>query len=175
MNLARTAPQQYAQIVASRTVGYRGVEGEGVAREAVRFLEKARPLPALTQSEGIRNSALSHVLEMGPTGGRGHVGSGGTQPWDRMARFGQWVGHAGENISYGRNDARGIVVQLIVDDGVRGRGHRKNIFNREFRVAGAASGFHATFGAMCVIDFAGAFIEAPGRVATRTATPAAPL
>ena len=175
INLARTAPQQYAQIVASRTAGYRGAEGDGASREAVRFLENARPLPALAQSEGIRNSALSHVLEMGPVGGRGHVGRGGTQPWDRMARFGQWVGRAGENISYGKHDARGIVVQLIVDDGVRGHGHRKNIFSHEFRVAGAATGFHATFGAMCVIDFAGAFVEAPGRVATRSAAPAAPL
>ena len=175
MNLARTAPQQYAQIVASRTNGSRGVEGGGAAREAVRFLEKASPLPPLAQSEGIRNSALSHVLEMGPVGGRGHVGRGGTQPWDRMARFGQWVGRAGENIDYGKHDACGIVVRLIVDDGVRGRGHRKNIFNREFRVAGAATGFHATYGAMCVIDFAGAFVETPGRVATRATRPVAPL
>ncbi len=175
MNLARTAPQQYAQIVANQTAGFRGKEGNGATREAVRFLEKASPLAPLAQSEGIRSSALSHVLEMGPVGGRGHVSHGGAQPWDRMARFGQWVGRAGENISYGKHDARGIVIQLIVDDGVRGRGHRKNIFNREFRVAGAASGFHATYGAMCVIDFAGAFVEAPGRVATRAAAPGAPL
>jgi len=175
INLARTAPQQYAQIVASRTVGYRGVEGEGVVREAIRFLEKQRPLPALAISEGIRNSALTHVLDMGPVGGRGHKGSNGSQPWDRMARFGQWVGHAGENIDYGQRDARAFVGRLIVDDGVRGRGHRKNIFSRNYRVAGAASGFHATYGGMCVIDFAGGFVETPGRVASRTALPAAPL
>jgi uncharacterized protein YkwD len=175
MNLARTAPQQYARIVASRTVGYRGIEGEKVVREAIRFLEKQRPLAPLAVSAGIRNSALSHVLEMGPIGGRGHKGRNGSQPWDRMARFGQWVGRAGENIDYGVRDARGIVVRLIVDDGVRSRGHRKNIFSRDFRVAGAASGYHATYGRMCVIDFAGNFVEGSGRVATRESGPVAPL
>ena len=103
---------------------------------------------------------------MGPIGGRGHKGSNGSQPWDRMARFGKWTGHAGENIDYGAHDARAVVVRLIVDDGVAGRGHRKNIFSREFHVAGAANGFHAAFGSMCVIDFADGFVEA-GRVATR--------
>ncbi len=175
MNLARTAPQQYAQIVASQTIGYRGVEGGKAVSEAIRFLEKARPLPPLSVSEGINQSALSHVLDVGPVGGRGHKGSNGSQPWDRMARFGQWIGHAGENIDYGRHDARAIVVRLIVDDGVRGRGHRNNIFSRDYRVAGAAAGYHATYGAMCVIDFAGAFVETPGRVATRTTAPLAPL
>jgi uncharacterized protein YkwD len=175
MNLARTAPQQYAQILASRTAGYRGAEGAGVVREAVRFLEKQRPLAPFAVSEGIRNGALSHVLDMGPVGGRGHKGRNGSQPWDRMARFGKWVGGAGENIDYGQHDARGIVVRLIVDDGVRGRGHRKNIFSKDFRVAGAATGYHATYGSMCVIDFAGGFVETPGRVASRAALPASPL
>jgi len=175
MSLARTAPQQYAQIVASRLVGYRGVEGEKVVREAVRFLEKSRPLPPLAYSDGIAQGALTHVLDMGPAGGRGHRGSNGSQPWDRMARFGQWIGHAGENIDYGVRDARAIVIRLIVDDGVKGRGHRKNIFSKNFRVAGAAAGFHAQYGRMTVIDFAGAFVETPGRVAVRSALPGAPL
>lgn len=175
MNLARTAPREYAQVVASRMAGYRGVEGEKVVAEAVRFLEKARPLPPLAFSQGIAQGALTHVLDMGPVGGRGHRGSNGSQPWDRMARFGQWIGHAGENIDYGVRDARAIVVRLIVDDGVKGRGHRKNIFSKDFRVAGAAAGFHAQYGRMTVIDFAGAFVETPGRVASRAALPAAPL
>ena len=120
INLARTAPQQYAQIVAAQSAGYRGTEGDRAVSEAVNFLQKARPLPPLTVSAGMSSSALSHVLDMGPTGGRGHKGSNGSQPWDRMARFGRWVGQAGENIDYGNHDARSIVVRLIVDDGVRG-------------------------------------------------------
>jgi uncharacterized protein YkwD len=92
-----------------------------------------------------------------------------------MARFGKWSGRAGENIDYGQHDARGTVVRLIVDAGVSGRGHRKNIFNSTFRVAGAAAGYHATYGSMCVIDFAGGFVEAAERVASRSALPAGSL
>jgi uncharacterized protein YkwD len=165
LNLARTAPQQYAQILASRMEGCQGVEGEAAVREAIRFLEKARPLSPLVLSDGISSGALTHVLDIGPAGGRGHVGSGGTMPWDRMARFGQWSGRAGENIYYGQRDARGIVIALIVDDGERSRGHRKNIFSPDFHYTGIACGPHASFGRVCVIDFAGGFVEGGSRMA----------
>lgn len=176
INLARTAPQQYARIVAERMAGYQGVEGPKVVDEAVRFLEKQRPLAPLSTSPGIRNSALTHVIDMGPQGGRGHKGSDGSQPWDRMNRFGRWIGHAGENIDYGKRDARGVVVRLIVDDSIKGRGHRKNFFNGSYRVAGAATGPHAVYGNMCVIDFAEGFMEAAGApVAIRATQPTSHL
>ncbi len=167
LNLARTAPAAYAEIVSERMAGYHGVEGYRAVDDALHFLKKARPLTPLGVSPGMCSSALSYVLTMGPIGGRGHRAPDGSQPWDRMARFGKWFGTAGEDIDYGLHDARSIVVRLIVDDGVRGRGHRKNIFSPQFHVAGAAAGYHATYGAMCVIDFAGSFLDLPGRVATR--------
>ena len=167
LNLARTAPRQYAQILAGRTLGQRHIEGDRVVEEAVRFLEKARPLPPLTRSEGLSASALSHVLDAGPSGARGHTGSDGSTPWKRMARFGRWSGHAAENISYGERDARGVVVSLILDDGVRDRGHRQNMFSRDLLRVGIACGAHAGFGTMCVMDFAEAFAEADAKVASK--------
>lgn len=166
INLARTAPRQYAQIVAGCALGRPHREGDRVVREAVRFLEKARPLTPLSRSEGLTAAALSHVLDQGAIGARGHKGSDGSTPWKRLARFGRWSGHAAENISYGLNDARRIVVALLVDDGVRDRGHRLNIFGSDFRCVGVACGSHSAYGTMCVIDFATAFAEtAPGLAA----------
>ena len=107
---------------------------------------------------GLSMSARLHVSEQGPTGDIGHRGADGT-PWARMEKWGQWTGRAGENISYGYADARTIVVTLIVDQGVANRGHRHNIFSRDFKVAGTACGPHARYGSMCVIDFAGGFVE----------------
>lgn len=76
---------------------------------------------------------------------------------ERIERHGSWQGRIGENIAYGPNDSRSMVMQLIIDDGVPGRGHRKNQFNTVFGVAGIACGPHPHFGGMCVIDFADKF------------------
>ena len=168
VNLARTQPQRYAQFVADRAPTWRGRDA-GALQEAVRFLQKARPLPALSWSEGMGQAALSHVNDSGSRGGRGHTGADGSAPWDRMARYGKHSGHAGENIDYGHREARAIVIALIIDDGVRGRKHRVNLFSKNFRVAGIAVGSHAGFGSMCVMDFATGFAErGQERIATRS-------
>ncbi|HEV7404138.1 MAG TPA: CAP domain-containing protein [Chthoniobacteraceae bacterium] len=152
MNLARTQPQQYAQYLAAESRPGRDTE------EAIRFLQKAKPLPPLGSSIGLGQSSMLHVSTQGPIGGRGHGGFGNS-PFTRMNKFGQYVGYAGENIYYGRGSARSIVCTLIVDAGVSDRGHRKNIFSANYGVAGVATGPHATYGSLCVIDFAGQYVE----------------
>ena len=76
-----------------------------------------------------------------------------------MSRYGVVSQGWAENIAYGCHTAREIVLALIVDDGVRGRGHRKNIFNPTYNMAGAAYGSHARFGSVCSIDFASGYAE----------------
>ncbi len=164
INLARTHPAEYAGIVQAIMPALPGAHPRDIA-EAVRFLKRQRPLDPLQPAQGLVNSARDHVAAQGPTGEIGHRGIDGSNPWTRMARQGQWLGVAGENISYGFSDARAIIVTLIVDQGVPDRGHRKNIFQRQFKVAGAACGPHARYGSMCVIDFAGGFEEKGVRVA----------
>ena len=161
INFARTQPQTYAGIVASSGSGSRA------AGEAVRFLERAAPLPPLEYSDALSQAALSHVIDQGGAGGFGHAGSDGARSFDRIARYGQWQGAVGENIDYGSRDARTIVVRLIVDDGIAGRKHRVNIFNKSYRVAGIAAGAHTRYGGMCVMDFAGDFIARGNGLATR--------
>jgi uncharacterized protein YkwD len=171
INFARAKPQQYAKIVASRTGNFRSSTGSRAVREAISFLEKARPLPPLSWSPGISQAALSHALDVGRRGSNGHTSPNGDTPWKRMERFGKWQGHAGENIDYGNNSARSIVVSLIVDNGVPSRMHRKNLFSRNFRVTGIAISSHARAGTICVMDFATGFVEAGDeRVATETRT-----
>ena len=77
-----------------------------------------------------------------------------------MEKYGTTLLTSGENIAYSDSmTAMKCVLQLIVDDGVEGRGHRTNIFNPEFNVIGIHIGQHKKYPYICVMDFAGGFAE----------------
>jgi len=174
MNLARTQPGLYAQVLERRRQYYQGnrferpgeialITNEGLSAvdEAIEFLRRVQPLEVLSPSRGMSRTAKDHVQDQGPSGATSHSGTDGSRMVDRFNRYGRWHGKIGENISYGSSDARDVVVQLLVDDGVPSRGHRKNIFDPEFRVAGVACGGHSEYGAMCVTTFASTYDDFP--------------
>jgi uncharacterized protein YkwD len=92
-------------------------------------------------------------------GRMGHDGSDRSSPGTRISRYGDWGGAWGENLAYGKKNARDIIMALIIDDGLPARKHRKNIFNPKFNVAGAALGPHARYRTVCSMEFAGAYSE----------------
>ena len=165
LNLARENPRLYATFAAeSRSLHM--IEGGRAVDEAVRFLERTRSLPPLTLSTGMCRAAADHCAEQ--VGGQlGHDGTDRSSPGDRISRYGSWSATWGENISYSQETARGVVLALIIDDGVRSRGHRKNIFNPKFNYAGAAFGPHARYRTVCTIDFAGGYAERAGALVSR--------
>ena len=171
MNLARQNPALYATFVQelrSRMSGnvlvlpghtrIRTKEGTAALDEAIRFLQSAQPLAALTLSRGMSRAAADHCTDQAD-GGFGHEGKDRSHAGQRIARYGNFSGSWGENISYGKSTARDVVLALIIDDGLPARKHRKNIFNPNFNFAGAAFGRHARFGTMCSMDFAGGYAE----------------
>lgn len=172
LNLARTQPQIYARFLEEHRTHFQGKnivrpgkvtiatnEGTRAVDEAIRALKNQKPLPAMTISKGMSQAAKDHVKDTGPRGITGHSSSNGKSPFDRINRYGKWLHTAGENISYGYNDARSVIIQLLVDDGVPGRGHRKNLLSTAFNVVGVACGPHKAYRFMCVQDFAGGYQE----------------
>jgi uncharacterized protein YkwD len=171
VNIARTAPRTYADYLRAfrrrfigrsfRLPGSRALvrtsEGVNAVDEAIRFLSNQRPLPPLSWSKGLAAAAADLVVEEGSSGTVGHTGNLSGTPRKRIERHGTWQGEIGESIFYGPGAARFVVMQLIIDDGVSDRGHRKSLFTRAFRLAGVSCGPHPRFGKMCVIDFATVF------------------
>ena len=165
LNLARENPKLYATFAAESRPLHMIERGHAVD-EAVRFLSKAHPLPPLTLSPGMCRAAADHCAEQ-VAGQLGHDGSDRSKPGDRISRYGAWSSTWGENISYSQKSARGVVLALIIDDGVRSRGHRKNIFSEKFNYAGAAFGPHARYRTVCTIDFAGGYAERADALVSR--------
>jgi uncharacterized protein YkwD len=82
----------------------------------------------------------------------------------RLRRYGAWRKSAGENIAFGPLTGRSMVLQLLVDDGVPGREHRKNLFKASFSKLGVGCGPHQVYGTVCVLDLAGDYEEGRGSV-----------
>ena len=169
INLFRSNPGQYAQLYIAPLAQYydkkilhypgdqsiRTIEGVKALHECVRVLQKAAAIPLLHPNEKLSNAARDHQLDQQNTGKTGHAGSDGSNLKQRIERYGKWKIRLGENIAYGNTSARQIVVFLLIDDGVKNRGHRTTLLNPDFKLVGVACGAHPVYKTMCVLDFAG--------------------
>ena len=130
------------------------VEGDAVFKEAIQFLKSLPPLPPLAWDQNLATSAQEHVNDIGPKGLLLYQSSDGTEPEERIAKYGNYTEPLGENIDFGPNDAMGVIVSLTLDDGEEQRPHRENLFKDDFKKVGIACGPHETEFQMCVMDFA---------------------
>ena len=153
LNYARAHPAEYAREL--RRDPDADASGDRAAlEEAIDFLERQQPLGPLEGDRRIAMAARQHSRAQAASGSVGHGAAGSLGR--RLQENSVWAGLSAENISYGNDTATGVVRQLIIDSGVPGRGHRRNIFSASYQLAGVACGPHPTYDVMCVIDFAGA-------------------
>ena len=71
-------------------------EGPKAVKECIGVMMKTEAMGALTVDALLNEAAMDHVLDCGPKGVMGHAGSDGSQPVDRITRYGQWKGTYGE-------------------------------------------------------------------------------
>lgn len=134
-------------------------EGVRALNECVQELKRMSARPLLYPNPQLSHSARDHQRDQQKTGRTGHVGSDGSNMKQRVEKYGKWLHRIGENIAYGNTSARQIVVFLLIDDGVKDRGHRATLLNSDFNLVGVACGSHPVYETMCVLDFAGGMAE----------------
>jgi uncharacterized protein YkwD len=134
-------------------------EGKSAFDDCMKTLEQSKPTPLLYPSNGMSKACSLLVYEQSNTGDTGHRGSGNSTPVDRVKKFGKFVGDFAENIHYGIGKPAFVVISLLIDDGVRTRGHRKTILDPSFNFTGVALGKHKVYGQICVNTYATSFTD----------------
>ncbi len=156
MNYARTKPKEYVyKRLAAKVDDTKSESSYQIAlEEVIDKLNRMTALPALTPSDNLHKCAKEWIVVSGPSGYLGHDENIGA----RFNKYCRWT-TIGENCSYGLDDPKEIVIQLLVDDKVSSRGHRNNILSASFTHAGAAIGNHKKNKTMCCIDFVSGYKE----------------
>ncbi|HYW96614.1 MAG TPA: CAP domain-containing protein [Bacteroidales bacterium] len=146
MNLARTDGSLFANTLLKAWL--KDKTKTRYTRSLIRDLGKTSGLPLLEPRKDLFEIAAGHAVRSGRRGTTGHQG------FDK--RFEPVLGTyqmAGENCAYGYNKAEDIVIGLLIDEGIRDLGHRKNILKPEFNAVGVAIRPHKKYNYNCVMDF----------------------
>ncbi|MGZ4089608.1 MAG: CAP domain-containing protein [Bacteroidia bacterium] len=165
INKARTNPKKYAEMYIKPMLEffngnlYKGYletkEGAAAVEDCIKSMNTTVNLQPLIPDEKVIKLARYHTNKQSQTKETGHDTPGGKSFDKRFKKYLKKGFLVGETVSYGEKDARAIVIQLLIDDGVRGRGHRKNILEPKYTHTGIAAGPHLRYEYMCTIDFYG--------------------
>lgn len=132
--------------LAMRTQDYgvvRTREGAAAVRDAISFLRTALPAPPVTLSAGLTRAAEDHVRDIASARGRPRswTGSDVSSPADRARRHGLLTGDAASPVAHDPplSVEGGVLLGILVDDGVADRAGRNALLDPRFRWVGTAS------------------------------------
>jgi uncharacterized protein YkwD len=129
-------------------------EGPEAIEEAIQFLQAQKPVNKLIYNENISSACKDHVHDIGVKGLTTHEGSDGKNISDRIEKYCEWDGAAAENLAFGFKNAENIILNLLIDDGVKERNQRFNLFHPDFKYIGIGVGSHRDYGICAVIGYA---------------------
>ena len=146
INLARMYPKQFAKNYVAKydekATGYDyGADYAKDKASLITTLNALKPLKPLVFDNEMYELAKCWCVESGKSGAIGHN------------RKTCKSGYNGECCSYGFSGALDIVMQLMIDNGVPGYGHRKIILTPYYTKIGIKNGSHKTYSFCSVIDF----------------------
>ena len=152
-------------------------EGAPAVEEAIKCLRATpRHYPALRPELSLHFAGDDHCRDTGCSGYASHTGGDGSDHTVRQARYGGSASRTGECLWFGpskelplEEQARQIVCDLIVDDGITNRSHRRCLLDTAYTSVGIACGDHSTHGSMVAIELATGHVAGAEAVAQRQA------
>jgi len=149
MNMVRHDGPLFARTFLADYVRENQVENSSYLRSLRKDLNKVKGLTPLRPEKDLTGAALGHALASGKSGRVGHQGF--NKRFDPL--MGNPYMHVGENCSYGYESAGDIVISLLIDEGIKDHGHRKNILSPDFNSVGVSIRPHKSYRINCVMDF----------------------
>ena len=148
VNEARTQPKQFLKERVEPYIIENELERVRETRSLVQTLKKLDPLPPLVFKENLNQMAQDFAEEAGKKGWVGHI-----KTQQRFEKYAPEMENTGENIQFIYNDAVSIVIDLLIDQGVQGYGHRKNILDPNFDFFGFGIAPHKKHEFISVMTF----------------------
>lgn len=129
-------------------------EGEEAVENCIAFLNAAPAVPKLVRKPELDAAARKLADDIGKNG----TGTSSDEKLAMEVRIKEAKKESGsmaENVSFGWKDPAQIVLQMLIDDGVKSRGHRKNFLSPTFTEVGIALSTHKIYNHCCVFDLFG--------------------
>lgn len=129
-----------------------GDEGKEIDTSYILSLEqellKIDELPLLYPDKNLYKAAVFHAKELFKSKRFSHYSSDGKNCFDRIEKYVKDFEAAGENLYTGSYEPLEIVLLLLIDEGDKTLGHRKNILDKSYKKIGV--GFYK---GIAVMDF----------------------
>jgi uncharacterized protein YkwD len=125
-------------------------EGQEAVYDAIQFLKTQKPVDRLEFNDNIARACKDHANDIGEKGLATHEGSDDKNISDRIEKYCEWDGATAESLDFGFKTAENIIINLLIDDGVKDRYQRLNLFNEKFKYIGIGAANHRDYG-ICVV------------------------
>jgi uncharacterized protein YkwD len=144
LNYARTKPKEFCE----KFVVPNWDKSNSYHNSLVKTLRAMAPVPPVFPEFRLFQSALCHARTSGKTGYVGHDRQKDPRTGSSCNSF-----FMGECCSYGRNNGLGIILQLLIDNGVPSLGHREICLSRGYTNVGISIQPHEGYNYNTVLDF----------------------
>ena len=145
-----------------KEAGIETTEGKDAYKEAADFLAKAPKLPALKVNPLLMKIAEEMVAAMKKCKDEEEMDK--INRSEVIKKHGHYDGRLSDTTDYGSLTPQMVVINLVVDDGNKGRSNRKLLYREDFKEIGVANTVHDDLNTITHVVLATDFSEGPGKV-----------